>query len=104
MTNTIINNINADIISKANEANKAETERIVNTYQQMWGNGDSFIANDMAFLFGGAQRSGLNDDEEMAAAVKAAETEVLPKSWTKVMRQSHFEFCIGQDLTHSIFL
>lgn len=30
--------------------------------------------------------------------------EVLPKSWTKVMRQSHFEFCIGQDLTHSIFL
>lgn len=28
MTNTIINNINADIISKANEANKAETERI----------------------------------------------------------------------------
>lgn len=67
MTNTIINNINADIISKANEANKAETERIVNTYQQMWGNGDSFIANDMAFLFGGAQRSGLNDDEEMAA-------------------------------------
>ena len=59
MTNTIINNINADIISKANEANKAETERIVNTYQQMWGNGDSFIANDMAFLFGGAQRSGL---------------------------------------------
>lgn len=75
MTNTIINNINADIISKANEANKAETERIVNTYQQMWGNGDSFIANDMAFLFGCAQRSGLNDDEEMAAAVKAAETD-----------------------------
>lgn len=33
-----------------------------------------------------------------------AESEVLPKSWTKVMRQSHFEFCIGQDLTHSIFL
>lgn len=32
------------------------------------------------------------------------ECEVLPKSWTKVMRQSHFEFCIGQDLTHSIFL
>ena len=32
------------------------------------------------------------------------EGEVLPKSWTKVMRQSHFEFCIGQDLTHSIFL
>ena len=31
-------------------------------------------------------------------------TEVLPKSWTKVMQQSHFEFCIGQDLTHSIFL
>lgn len=31
-------------------------------------------------------------------------SEVLPKSWTKVMRQSHFEFCIGQDLTHSIFL
>lgn len=62
MTNTIINNINADIINKANEANKAETERIVNTYQQMWGNGDSFIVNDMAFLFGGAQRSGLNDD------------------------------------------
>ena len=30
--------------------------------------------------------------------------EVLPKSWTKVMRQSHFEFCIVQDLTHSIFL
>ena len=35
-------------------------------------------------------------------AIKARE--VLPKSWTKVMRQSHFEFCIGQDLTHSIFL
>ena len=32
------------------------------------------------------------------------DSEVLPKSWTKVMRQSHFEFCIGQDLTHSIFL
>ena len=32
------------------------------------------------------------------------ESEVHPKSWTKVMRQSHFEFCIGQDLTHSIFL
>lgn len=37
-------------------------------------------------------------------SVKVAGTEVLPKSWTKVMRQSHFEFCIGQDLTHSIFL
>lgn len=35
---------------------------------------------------------------------KADAIEVLPKSWTKVMRQSHFEFCIGQDLTHSIFL
>ena len=34
----------------------------------------------------------------------ALANEVLPKSWTKVMRQSHFEFCIGQDLTHSIFL
>ncbi len=34
----------------------------------------------------------------------AMKIEVLPKSWTKVMRQSHFEFCIGQDLTHSIFL
>lgn len=92
MTNTIINNINADIISKANEANKAETERIVNTYQQMWGNGDSFIANDMAFLFGGAQRSGLNDDEEMAAAVKAAETDliykVIIKTWFKDMSRA----------------
>ena len=92
MTNTIINNINADIISKANEANKAETERIVNTYQQMWGNGDSFIANDMAFLFGGAQRSGLNDDEEMAAAVKAAETDliykVIIKTWFKDMSRN----------------
>lgn len=36
--------------------------------------------------------------------VKGLCREVLPKSWTKVMRQSHFEFCIGQDLTHSIFL
>lgn len=36
--------------------------------------------------------------------VKVNGVEVLPKSWTKVMRQSHFEFCIGQDLTHSIFL
>ena len=92
MTNTIINNINADIISKANEANKAETDRIVNTYQQMWGNGDSFIANDMAFLFGGAQRSGLNDDEEMAAAVKAAETDliykVIIKTWFKDMSRA----------------
>lgn len=39
----------------------------------------------------------VNGQDERAA-------EVLPKSWTKVMRQSHFEFCIGQDLTHSIFL
>ena len=31
-------------------------------------------------------------------------TEVTPKSCTRVMRQSRFEFCIGQDLTHSIFL
>ena len=37
-------------------------------------------------------------------AVNGCAYEVLPKSWTKVMRQSHFEFCIGQDLTHSIFL
>ena len=37
-------------------------------------------------------------------AVSGSIPEVLPKSWTKVMRQSHFEFCIGQDLTHSIFL
>ena len=37
-------------------------------------------------------------------SVKVTGFEVLPKSWTKVMRQSHFEFCIGQDLTHSIFL
>ena len=37
-------------------------------------------------------------------AVNGGRSEVLPKSWTKVMRQSHFEFCIGQDLTHSIFL
>ena len=35
---------------------------------------------------------------------RRSRSEVLPKSWTKVMRQSHFEFCIGQDLTHSIFL
>lgn len=91
MTNTIINSINADIISKANEANKAETERIVNTYQQMWGNGDSFIANDMAFLFGGAQRSGLNDDEEMAAAVKAAETDLIYKVIIKVIIKTWFK-------------
>ena len=32
------------------------------------------------------------------------EIEVTPKSCTRVMRQSRFEFCIGQDLTHSIFL
>ena len=30
--------------------------------------------------------------------------EVTPKSWTRVMRQSRFEFYIGQGLTHSIFL
>ena len=36
--------------------------------------------------------------------IDGCKVEVLPKSWTKVMRQSHFEFCIGQDLTHSIFL
>ena len=45
---------------------------------------------------------------ESAGAVNGQDerriNEVLPKSWTKVMRQSHFEFCIGQDLTHSIFL
>ena len=44
---------------------------------------------------------------ESAGAVNGQDErriEVLPKSWTKVMRQSHFEFCIGQDLTHSIFL
>lgn len=40
----------------------------------------------------------------MHYGVKGMKCEVLPKSWTKVMRQSHFEFCIGQDLTHSIFL
>ena len=46
----------------------------------------------------------------LGAAVKRRDVvegfrlEVLPKSWTKVMRQSRFEFCIGQDLTHSIFL
>ena len=40
----------------------------------------------------------------VADGVKIGKNEVLPKSWTKVMRQSHFEFCIGQDLTHSIFL
>ena len=33
-----------------------------------------------------------------------AVAEVTPKSCTRVMRQSRFEFCIGQDLTHSIFL
>ena len=40
----------------------------------------------------------------MKWGVRRYQNEVLPKSWTKVMRQSHFEFCIGQDLTHSIFL
>lgn len=42
--------------------------------------------------------------KEREGIVKESPGEVLPKSWTKVMRQSHFEFCIGQDLTHSIFL
>ena len=92
MINTIINSINADILTKANESNKLETERIINAYQQMWDNGDSFIASDMAALFGGAQRSGLNDDEEMAAAVKAAETDliykVIIKTWFKDMSRA----------------
>ena len=43
-------------------------------------------------------------DLAMSFGIKVVDIEVLPKSWTKVMRQSHFEFCIGQDLTHSIFL
>lgn len=92
MINTIINSINADILTKANESNKLETERIINAYQQMWDNGDSFIASDMAALFGGAQRSGVNDDEEMAAAVKAAETDliykVIIKTWFKDMSRA----------------
>ena len=50
----------------------------------------------------------LSYDVDSGEVVKVKEYntvyEVLPKSWTKVMRQSHFEFCIGQDLTHSIFL
>lgn len=58
----------------------------------MWDNGDSFTANDMAALFGGAQRSGLNDYEEMAAAVKAAETDliykVIIKTWFKDMSRA----------------
>ena len=45
-----------------------------------------------------------NNITPVGADVKGGVAEVLPKSWTKVMRQSHFEFCIGQDLTHSIFL
>ena len=47
---------------------------------------------------------GMTFGDFIALYVKDMEHEVLPKSWTKVMRQSHFEFCIGQDLTHSIFL
>ena len=35
---------------------------------------------------------------------KVVLVEVTPKSWTRFMRQSHCEFCIGQGLTHSIFL
>lgn len=44
------------------------------------------------------------DESAVVIDVNGSRNEVLPKSWTKVMRQSHFEFCIGQDLTHSIFL
>ena len=49
---------------------------------------------------------GYHEPEEIFVITKLYpnQFEVLPKSWTKVMRQSHFEFCIGQDLTHSIFL
>ncbi len=92
MTNAIINNINADILAKANVSNKAETERIINIYQQMWDNGDSFTVNDMTAIFGGEQRSGLNDNDEMAAAVKAAETDliykVIIKTWFKTMTRA----------------
>ena len=52
----------------------------------------------------GMCESHVNDAVRKAFPVKKVTSEVLPKSWTKVMRQSHFEFCIGQDLTHSIFL
>lgn len=57
-----------------------------------------------AILESGWGKSGLTVKGNALFGIKAGTSEVLPKSWTKVMRQSHFEFCIGQDLTHSIFL
>lgn len=61
---------------------------------------ERLCGNAISFYFLPIKDMGLTDE----LYIKMNSREVLPKSWTKVMRQSHFEFCIGQDLTHSIFL
>ena len=91
MTN-IINNINVDILAKAMEMNKTEADRIISANQQMWDDGHSFTATDMASLFCGAQRSGSNDEEEMNAAVKSTEADliykIIIKTWAENMSRA----------------
>lgn len=89
MTTNIIDRLNRNILAKANAMDKTETERIINVYQQMWDNGESFTADDMMSALYGTQRSGENDEAELAAAVHTTEIDltnkVIIKAWLKTM-------------------
>ena len=82
---------------KATEFDSERTATILDTIQEAWDNGESFLAVDMLDMFG-AQREPGNEEQELQAAVSEAEKAlrwkiVIPGTIGKLHRADAVSLC-----------
>ena len=88
--------INLGLYLKATEFDSEHTATILDTIQEAWDNGESFLAVDMMDMF--ARREPGNEEQEMKAAVAEAEKAlrweiVIPTSIGRLQRANAVSLC-----------
>ena len=97
MKNIIKEKINLGLYLKATEFDSEHTATILDTIQEAWDNGESFLDVDMLDMFDARREPG-NEEQELQAAVSEAEKAlrwkiVIPGSIGRLQRADAVSLC-----------
>lgn len=97
MKNIIREKIDLGLYLKAREFDPEKADTILDTIQEAWDNGESFLGVDMLDMFGARREPG-NEEQELQAAVAEAEKAlrwkiVIPGTIGKLQRDDAVSLC-----------
>ena len=98
MESIIKEKIDTGLYLRAMEFNPEKADSILDTIQEAWDNGESFLADDMLDMLIGTQREPGNEEQELQAAVAEAEKAlrwkiVIPTSIGRLQRADTVSLC-----------